>query len=68
VLPLHGIAGAGTYEAGIVAALLPFGVDTETAVSAAVNVHLFLLGVTLLGGALSLLLRVSPHISPGGPG
>lgn len=57
VLPVHGVAGAGTYEAGIVAALLPFGVDPKTALPAAVNVHLFLLGVTLLGAALSLLLR-----------
>ncbi|MGD8590801.1 MAG: lysylphosphatidylglycerol synthase transmembrane domain-containing protein [Chromatiales bacterium] len=54
VLPVHGVAGAGTYEAGIVAALLPLGVKAETAVGAAVNLHLFLLGATLLGGLLSL--------------
>ncbi|MDJ0808108.1 MAG: lysylphosphatidylglycerol synthase transmembrane domain-containing protein [Gammaproteobacteria bacterium] len=54
VLPVHGIAGAGTYEAGIVAALLPFGIRPEPALSAAVNLHLFLLGVTLIGGVLSL--------------
>jgi uncharacterized membrane protein YbhN (UPF0104 family) len=58
VLPVHGVAGVGTYEAGIVAALLPFGIAAEVAVSSAVNVHLFLLGVTLLGGGLSLLLKV----------
>jgi uncharacterized membrane protein YbhN (UPF0104 family) len=57
VLPVHGIAGAGTYEAGIVAALLPFDIETETALGAAVNLHLFLLGVTLIGAAVSLLLR-----------
>ncbi len=62
VLPVHGIAGAGTYEAGIVAALMPFGISPEVAVSAAVNLHLFLLGVTLIGGALSLLLR-SKHVA-----
>jgi len=56
VLPIHGVAGAGTYEAGIVAALLPLGVAGETALSAAVNLHLFLLGSTLLGGLLSLVL------------
>ena len=54
VLPIHGVAGAGTYEAGIVAALLPQGVSGETALAAAVNLHLFLLGVTLIGGAFSL--------------
>ena len=56
VLPIHGVAGVGTYEAGIVAALLPLGIQAETAVGAAVNLHLFLLGATLLGGLLSLLL------------
>ena len=57
VLPIHGVAGVGTYEAGIVAALLPSGVDAQTAVGAAVNLHLFLLGTTLLGALLSLPLR-----------
>lgn len=56
VLPIHGVAGAGTYEAGIVAALLPQGVNGESALTAAVNLHLFLLGVTLLGGLFSLIL------------
>ena len=56
VLPIHGVAGAGTYEAGIVAGLIPSGVKAEMAVSAAVNLHLFLLGSTLLGGLLSLAL------------
>lgn len=57
VLPVHGIAGAGTYEAGIVAALMPSGITAEAALGAAVNLHLFLLGVTLIGGAVSLLFR-----------
>lgn len=55
VLPVHGVAGMGTYEAGVVAGLLPYGVTVQTALPAAVNVHLFLLGSTLLGGAFSLL-------------
>jgi len=54
VLPVHGVAGAGTYEAGVVAALLPFGLDARTALQAAVNLHLFILGSTLLAGLLSL--------------
>ncbi|MEW6353693.1 MAG: lysylphosphatidylglycerol synthase domain-containing protein [Pseudomonadota bacterium] len=56
VLPVHGIAGAGTYEAGVVAGLLPFRVPAAAALQAAVNVHLFLLGSTLLGGALAIVL------------
>ncbi len=50
VLPIHGVAGAGTYEAGVIAALAPAGIDMNTAVRGAVNLHLFLLGSTLLGG------------------
>jgi uncharacterized membrane protein YbhN (UPF0104 family) len=57
VLPVHGLAGAGTYEAGVVAALAPFRVSAVEALAAAVNLHLFLLGVSGLGGALALALR-----------
>lgn len=59
VLPVHGIAGAGSYEAGVVAGLLPFGVPAEAALVAAVNLHLFMLGMSLAGGMLALLLRHS---------
>lgn len=61
VLPVHGVAGAGTYEAGVVAALLPFGLPADAALAAAVNLHLFVLGSTLLGGLVAPLL-------PGGRG
>ena len=54
VLPVHGIAGAGSYEFAVVAALLPFGVGAEAALVGAVNLHLFLLGVTLLLGLAAL--------------
>lgn len=54
VLPVHGVAGAGTYEAGVVAGLLPYGVAAQPALAAAINLHLFLLGTTLVGGAISL--------------
>jgi len=56
VLPIHGVAGVGTYEAGVVGGLLPFGVDADEALSAAINLHLFLLGSAVLGGLLSILL------------
>ena len=61
VLPIHSLAGAGTYEAGVVAGLLPFGAPATAAFKAAVNLHLFLLATTLLGGALSLLLSRPQH-------
>jgi len=60
VLPVHGLAGAGTYEAGVVAGLAPFGVPAREAFAAAVNLHLFLLGTSLLGGLASLALA-RPH-------
>jgi len=56
VLPVHGFAGAGTYEAGIVAALIPFKIDAASALSGAINLHLFLLGATILGAAVAILI------------
>ncbi|HHM05194.1 MAG TPA: UPF0104 family protein, partial [Gammaproteobacteria bacterium] len=61
VLPVHGVAGAGTYEAGVVAALLPLGLDAGAALRGAVNLHLFILASTVLGGAASLLIRTPPR-------
>lgn len=56
VLPFHGVAGSGSYELAAVAALVPLGVDAKMALAGAVNLHLFLLGTTLVLGALALLL------------
>jgi uncharacterized membrane protein YbhN (UPF0104 family) len=70
VLPFHGIAGSGSYELAAVAALVPLGVDARQALAGAVNLHLFLLGTTLILGALAFLLpRPSPGPAPahGGP-
>jgi uncharacterized membrane protein YbhN (UPF0104 family) len=61
VLPIHGIAGAGTYEAGVVAGLLPFGSKPAEALTAAVNLHLFLLSCTVISGILG---RGLPKIPP----
>jgi len=58
VLPFHGIAGSGSYELAVVAALVPVGIDATAALAGAVNLHLFLLGVTLILGALAFLLPV----------
>ena len=56
VLPFHAPAGVGTYEAGIIAALLPF-MGADMATRAAINVHLFVLGSALIGGMLGWLLK-----------
>lgn len=58
VLPFHGIAGAGSYELALVAAVLPLGVQVTAALAGAVNLHLFMLGSSILLGLLALLLRV----------
>lgn len=56
VLPVHAPGGFGTYEAGVLAAILPFGLAAAQVVPAAINLHLFLLGSSLLAGALAWLL------------
>ncbi|HYN79475.1 MAG TPA: lysylphosphatidylglycerol synthase transmembrane domain-containing protein, partial [Lamprocystis sp. (in: g-proteobacteria)] len=63
VLPFHGIAGSGSYELAAVAALVPLGVDPQMALSGAVNLHLFVLGTTLILGGLAFLLPKAkgPH-------
>jgi len=61
VLPFHGIAGSGSYELAAVAALVPAGVDPKAALAGAVNLHLFLLGITALLGAFAFLLPKGPQ-------
>jgi uncharacterized membrane protein YbhN (UPF0104 family) len=56
VLPFHGVAGSGSYELAAVAALVPTGIDADAALRGAVNLHFFLLGVTLALWPLALLL------------
>lgn len=60
VLPIHGVAGAGTYELAMSAVLLPLGIDVASILKAAVNLHLYLLGASLLLLLWGLLL---PHPS-----
>jgi uncharacterized membrane protein YbhN (UPF0104 family) len=64
VLPFHGIAGSGSYEIAIVAALAPLGVNPAQALAGAVNLHLFLLGTTLILGALAFALPRDSRCGP----
>lgn len=59
VLPIHGVAGSGSYELAMAAALLPLGLDMATILTAAVNLHLYLLGANLLLALGALLLPKS---------
>jgi len=56
VLPIHGVAGAGTYELAMSAVLLPLGINVNTILTAAVNLHLYLLGTSILLAMWGLLL------------
>ncbi len=48
ILPIHGFAGAGTYETGVVAGLMLYNIPLKTAVSAATSLHLFILSATII--------------------
>lgn len=63
VLPVHGFAGAGTYEAGVVGALLLFDIEAAASLAGAVNLHLFLLGATILGAGASLMIPLGSRTS-----
>jgi uncharacterized membrane protein YbhN (UPF0104 family) len=56
ILPIQGFARIGTYEAGVVAAMRPFGVTPAEALTGAVNLHLLFLGVSIVCALLSLLI------------
>jgi len=56
ILPWHGVAGVGTFEAGVLAGLLLFNIDSQTGLTVAINLHIIILGTTIIGGFLSLLI------------
>lgn len=57
VLPFHAPGGVGTYEVGMVVPLLAV-IDAQTAAKAAINVHLFMLLSSIMGGLIGWLLPV----------
>ena len=56
LMPIHGIAGAGTYEGAVMVGLRLSGVELEAGITGAVNLHLFVFGASVIGGLLALLL------------
>ncbi len=56
--PIQGVAGAGTFEAAVAGALVLTGLGAAEALHAAVTLHLFLLGISLLLAVPALFL---PH-------
>ncbi len=56
ILPVQGVAGFGTYEAGASAAMLPHGIMLEQGLKAALVLHLVVIGSALSAGAFAWLL------------
>ena len=59
ILPLQGVAGFGTYEAGAAAALLPGGIALESGLQAALALHLFVIACAVSSGAIAWLFPVA---------
>lgn len=55
ILPIQGVAGFGTYEAGAAAALLPVGIAFDEGLRAALALHIFVIACALGAGALAWL-------------
>jgi uncharacterized membrane protein YbhN (UPF0104 family) len=55
-IPIHTPAAFGTFESGVVAVLMPAGINIESALTAAINLHLFILSVTTVIAGLGLLI------------
>ena len=53
ILPVQGVAGFGTYEAGAAAAMLPSGIALEQGLQAALALHLFVIASAVLAGVLA---------------
>ncbi|TVO63660.1 lysylphosphatidylglycerol synthase transmembrane domain-containing protein [Denitromonas ohlonensis] len=64
ILPVQGVAGFGTYEAGAAAALLPNGIDFETGLQVALALHLFVIACSSIAGALAWLAGLSMQSAP----
>ncbi|MDR0715855.1 MAG: lysylphosphatidylglycerol synthase domain-containing protein [Azoarcus sp.] len=56
ILPVQGVAGFGTYEAGAAAALLPAGIELADGLRAALALHLFVIACALCAGAAAAML------------
>ncbi|MDQ7990063.1 MAG: lysylphosphatidylglycerol synthase transmembrane domain-containing protein [Candidatus Dactylopiibacterium sp.] len=54
ILPIQGVAGFGTYEAGGAALLAAHGIPFAGGLSAALALHLFVIALALLAGGLAL--------------
>jgi uncharacterized membrane protein YbhN (UPF0104 family) len=63
ILPIHGVAGSGSFEAAFMAGLAPIGLISADALGLAVNLHLFILGATSLFALLCFWIPVAKATS-----
>ncbi|WP_341675365.1 lysylphosphatidylglycerol synthase transmembrane domain-containing protein [Niveibacterium sp. SC-1] len=61
ILPVQGVAGFGTYEAGVAAALTPHDIALANGLQAALALHLIIIAAAVLAGAIGFVAL------PGGP-
>ncbi|RVA17913.1 UPF0104 family protein, partial [Mesorhizobium sp. M7A.F.Ca.CA.002.05.1.1] len=66
ILPVQGVAGFGTYEAGAAAALLTSGIAMKSGLQAALALHLFIFCSAIATGAIAWLFP-SKSTLPGNP-
>jgi len=64
ILPIHGIAGIGTYEGGYAGILILLGIEKEKALIASVFVHIFMLGGAAIIAAFAYVLKVTYSQKP----
>jgi uncharacterized membrane protein YbhN (UPF0104 family) len=62
-IPLYTPAAIGGFEGGVLAVLLPAGITSSAALTAAVNLHLFLLAATLISALLGLTLGKGSNVT-----
>jgi len=60
ILPVQGVAGFGTYEAGAAAAMLPSGVALASGLQVALALHLFVIACAVTSGAIAWLFPTAP--------
>lgn len=62
IVPVQGVAGFGTYEAGAAAALLTSGIAMKSGLQAALALHLFIFCSAIITGAIAWLFPSKPTL------
>lgn len=60
ILPVNGVANFGTLEASVWLVLQPFGLEAQRVLSAAINLHLFILGLSSIAALVAYTMMNHP--------